>query len=98
MIAFFGGGDRRPWVGRPPSSLGSLTLSVVLPTALLAPLKVSSSATGASLTAVTVTSRDCVLLWLPGFGPSWAWKVTVRVAVLGFSLLLRYVTARSALW
>ena len=45
-------------VGRP--SDGSLTFRVVLPTALLAPLNVSSSATGASLTHVTVTETVAV--------------------------------------
>ena len=42
-----------------PSS-GSLTTRRVLPIALLAPLKVSSSATGASLTQVTVTDTVAV--------------------------------------
>ena len=54
-------GDRlvRPvTVGAP--SVGSLTTNVVLPTALLAPLKVSLSATGGSLTQVTVTDTVAV--------------------------------------
>jgi hypothetical protein len=42
------------WVGADLSSLGSSTWSVVLPWALSLPLNVSSSATGASLTQVTV--------------------------------------------
>ena len=42
-----------------PSS-GSLTTSAVLPTAPLAPLNVSSSATGASLTQVTVIDTVAV--------------------------------------
>ena len=45
--------------------------------------------------AVTVTSRLPVLLRL---GPSSTWNVTLRVSVLGFSLVLLYFTARSAVW
>jgi hypothetical protein len=79
-------------------SLGSLTTSVVFPTALSAPSNVSSSATGASSTAVTVASRLPVLLRLSGLGPSSTWNVTLRVSALGVSLVLLYLTARSAVW
>ena len=51
-------------VGSGAPSLASLTTSAVLPMAALAPLKVKSPATGGSLTAVTVTSRDTMLLRL----------------------------------
>ena len=54
VIDFFGPAT----VGGP--SVGSLTTRAVLPTALLAPLNVSSSATGASLTQVTVTETVAV--------------------------------------
>ncbi len=59
----------------------SLTASVAL---------VSS---GASFTAVTVMLRVTVLL---STVPSLTMKPTVRTDVLGLSLLLRYVTVRSA--
>ena len=44
--------------------------------------------------AVTVMSRLAELL--AKRGPAWTWNVTVRVTVLGFSLVLLYRTARSA--
>ena len=51
--------------------------------------------TGGSFTAVTVIWRGALPVLLLGL-PSSTVKVTVRVAVLGLSLVLTYVTDRSA--
>jgi hypothetical protein len=51
--------------------------------------------TGASSTAVTLMSRDCVLLSLL---PSLTLKVTVRFAVVGLSLVFVYLTERRTVW
>ena len=59
------------------------------------PLNDSSSATGASLTLVTVIDAVSVPV-SPGVALSVAENVTVRVAVDGSSDVLAYLTSRSA--
>jgi hypothetical protein len=76
-------------------SLTVIVLVTVVGTFSFAVRKAPSIAlkTGASLTAVTLISRVGVLL--PD-APSLTLNVTVRVSVLGVSLVLAYVTARNA--
>src|SRR5262245_38959258 len=50
------------------------------------------------LGAATLMSRDWVLLaWFADW-PSSTWNVTVRCAVFGVLLLLKYLTVRSTFW
>ena len=96
-----------PWAG-PVTSTDTSVLaspSVSLASTLVAPptsvvavppsatVRLSATATGASLTAATVTTRVAALLLL---APSFTVKLRVRLAVLGVSELLVYVTARKA--
>ena len=61
---------------------------------------VAGASTGASLTAVTTTSRVEVLDTLLTAPPSLAWKVTVRLAVDGLLEVVEYLTAcrAAAIW
>ena len=77
----------------------SVALSASLATKLIdVPTTDTLATVGASLTAATVTNVVPTLLRLLAAAPSLTWNPIVRAAVLGLSLVLLYVTERSAAW